>query len=386
MIKPFIERYIGLETLAGILLMVSMGVALVMSNVPAWANLYDYIQHMYIGFTFGPLAFKQSFLHWVNDGLMALFFFLISLEIKREALQGELSEINKALLPILGAIGGMVMPIAIYVYFNIGNPDTLQGWAIPGATDIAFALGILALLGNRVPLALKIFLTTLAVVDDLGAIVILALFYSGDLQIPYVLGTLGIIGVMIGGAWMRRFPAGVFVFLGFILWVFLLNSGIHATLAGVITALFIPTQCKISEIKNPLEHFEHQLHGWVTFLIIPLFAFMNAGVALPTTAMDITPLMWGIFLGLIVGKQVGVFGICYTAIKLGIAQLPNGVNMRQLYGASVLCGVGFTMSLFIGSIPFSSTPYMDAIRISVIGASVVSAIWGILVLLSVKTK
>ncbi len=379
MIKPYIERYISLETLAGLLLIGTMVVALIFANVPFLQPLYDYIQHMYVGIVLGPIEFKKSFLHWVNDGLMAFFFFLISLEIKREVLEGELSNMDKAMLPVLGAMGGMVAPIAVFLLFNINDTTTRAGWAIPAATDIAFALGILTLLGKRAPISLKVFLTTLAVVDDLGAILILALFYSGNLQQQYIVFAFMVIFVMVLLLWIHKTPVSLIVALGILLWFMLLKSGIHATLAGVITALFIPMYSN-GHIKKPLEHFEHALHGWVTFLIIPIFAFVNAGVVIPINNLDISPLMLGIGLGLIAGKQIGVFGICYGAIKLGIAKLPSGVNMVQLYGVSVLCGVGFTMSLFIGSIPFADTQYMDAIRISVIGASFISAIWGALVL------
>ncbi len=379
MIKPFIERYISLETLAGVLLIAVMVLALMFANVPILQPIYADIQHMYVGVYVGDLKFKQSFLHWVNDGWMAFFFFLISLEIKREVIEGELSSRQKAMLPVLGAVGGMGVPIAIFFVFNFNNAQTVAGWAIPAATDIAFALGILALLGKRAPISLKIFLTTLAVVDDLGAIVILALFYSSDLQASYVLFAFIIVFIMLVMSWVHKSPVSVIVALGMLLWTMLLKSGVHATLAGVITALFIPMRSD-GDIKKPLEFFEHALHGWVTFVIIPLFAFLNAGVVISLSNMTVSPFMLGIGLGLIVGKQVGVFGICYWAIKKGIAKLPDGVNMMQLYGVSVLCGVGFTMSLFIGSIPFIGSEYMDQIRISVIGASFISAIWGILVL------
>ena len=381
MIKPFINRYISMETFAGLLLICTMCIALIFANISSLQPIYDYIQHMYVGFVIGPLELKKSFLHWVNDGLMALFFFLISLEIKREVIDGELSNMDKAMLPILGAIGGMIFPIAIYLFFNISDPATRAGWAIPAATDIAFALGILSLLGNRVPISLKVFLTTLAVVDDLGAIIILALFYSSNLQMDYLLFAGIVILIMVILTWIHKTPISLITALGVVLWFLLLKSGVHATLAGVITALFIPFKCAVYENTYPLEDFEHALHGWVTFVILPIFAFVNAGVAIPISNIDISPLMLGIALGLIIGKQIGVFSICYWAIKVGLARLPKGVNVLQLYGVSVLCGVGFTMSLFIGGIPFENTLYMDSIRISVISASFISAIWGAAVLI-----
>ncbi|MGB1361534.1 MAG: Na+/H+ antiporter NhaA [Alphaproteobacteria bacterium] len=379
-IKSFIEQYIQLETFAGILLMVVSALAIIFANIDGLSSIYSYIQHMAVGVIIGDLIIEKTLLHWVNDGLMTLFFFLISLEIKREVQGGELSTINKAMLPIIGAIGGMVVPAIIYVSYNLNDPQNLQGWAIPTATDIAFALGILTLLGKRIPLSLKIFLTTLAVVDDLMAIIILAVFYTTEIDPSMLWLGIFIAIAMLQLNYQKVVSASISLFLGFLLWMCLFKSGIHPTLAGVITALSIPKKCKNSNIPNPMEHLEHRLHGWVTFGIIPVFAFMNAGVPLNVGLNDVSTLSISIAFALFVGKQLGVFLPCFIAIKTGIAKLPSGINMLQLYGVSALCGVGFTMSLFIGSIPFTDDASMNAVRLGVLGGSVVSALLGSFIL------
>ena len=380
-VKSFIEQYIKLETFSGVFLIFIAVLALAFANIDLLSPIYAYIQHMPVGITVGGIMIEKTLLHWVNDGLMTLFFFLISLEIKREIQTGELSSMKKAMLPVLGAVGGMVIPALVFVIINKDNPQYLKGWAIPTATDIAFALGILSLLGKRVPISLKIFLTTLAVVDDLGAIIILALFYTNDLNMIYFVGAGAITIIMITLAWQKVVSASISLFLGFILWAFLLESGIHATLAGVITGMCIPRRCRNSNIPNPMEHLEHRLHGWVNFVIIPIFAFLNAGVVMNfDTGGEINTLALGILLGLFVGKQLGIFAICGLAIKTKVAKLPDDINLMQLYGVSVLCGVGFTMSLFIGAIPFADGALMDTVRSGVLSASFLSAVWGSFIL------
>ena len=379
-IKSFIEQYIQLETFAGLLLIFVSALAIIFANVDVLSPIYAGLQHLDIGLIVGDITIKKTFHHWVNDGLMTLFFFLISLEIKREIQGGELSTINKALMPIIGAVGGMAIPAIIYVAYNWNNPQYLEGWAIPTATDIAFALGILTLLGKRIPISLKIFLTTLAVVDDLMAIIILAVFYTAEINTEMLY-----YGAVIGFAMLymsnrKIVSASVSLFLGFLLWACLLKSGIHPTLAGVITALSIPKKCNLSYVKNPMEHLEHRLHGWVTFAIIPIFAFVNAGVPLNVGLNDISALSISIALALVIGKQLGIFVPCYLAIKTGIAKLPAGMSILQLYGVALLCGVGFTMSLFIGSIPFTDINDMNAVRLGVLGGSLISGLFGSFIL------
>ncbi|MCK5709509.1 MAG: Na+/H+ antiporter NhaA, partial [Deltaproteobacteria bacterium] len=322
---------------------------------------------------------------WINDGLMAIFFLLIGLEVKREILDGQLSSISQVALPGIAAIGGMAIPALIYILFNISNASALNGWAIPAATDIAFALGILALLGSRVPLSLKLFLLTLAIIDDLGAIVIIAIFYSGELSVTSLIFA----GVAIAALFamnlfgVKRIAA--FVVVGIILWICVLKSGVHATLAGVILAFAIPLRTKEDE-PCPLREMEHSLHPWIAFGIMPIFAFANAGVSLKGMSFGslFEPIPIGIALGLFLGKQVGVFGFSFAAVKLGLAKLPSDINWRLIYGTSVLCGIGFTMSLFISTLAFDSSIADDATsaRIGILVGSFIAAIVGYLILKS----
>jgi NhaA family Na+:H+ antiporter len=386
-ISSFIEQYIKLETLAGLLLIAVSALAITFANINGLSTIYKEIQQLYIGVVIGDLTVKKTLLHWVNDGLMTIFFFLISLEIRREVQGGELSTPDKAMMPIIGAIGGMAIPAIIYVIYNLNYPQNLSGWAIPTATDIAFALGILTLLGSRVPIALKIFLTTLAVVDDLIAIIILAVFYTNGINLFMLFLAVIITILMLLMSWNKIVSASISLFLGLILWICLFKSGVHPTIAGVITAFSIPKKSKNSAIPNPMEHIENRLHSWVTFVIIPIFAFVNAGVPLNVGFDEIKPLSIGIALSLFVGKQIGVFIPCYIAIKTNIAKLPDGINILQLYGVSALCGIGFTMSLFIGSIPFTDVDSMNAVRLGVLGGSISSAILGSFILyISSETK
>ena len=379
-----IEAFIKNESSSGILLIFATISALILSNT-FLAPLYESFLHIPVGIRMGSLHLDKSLYHWVNDGLMAIFFLLIGLEVKREILEGHLASISQIALPGLAAIGGMAVPALIYLVFNHSNAVAVNGWAIPTATDIAFALGVLSLLGNRVPVSLKMFLMALAIIDDLGAIVIIALFYTTELSILsiavagaslIILIVLNLVGVL---------KKSAYFLVGTVLWVSVLKSGVHATLAGVALALTIPLTAKNEAGKafSPLKEIEHSLHFWVAFLILPLFAFVNAGVGITQISIDEmsggVPL--GIMLGLFFGKQFGVFGFSYLAIKLKWARLPEGSNWVQLYGVSVLTGIGFTMSLFIVSLAFEDDgifKYTD--KLAILAGSLISGIVGYLVL------
>ena len=331
-------------------------------------------------------VFGLSILHWINDALMAVFFLLVGLEIKREFLDGQLSTWPRRILPGIAATGGMIAPALIYVAFNLGDAATLRGWAIPAATDIAFALGVIALLGPRVPISLKVFLTALAILDDLGAVAIIAVFYTADLSLT-MLGLAGVTLVVLFV--LNRFgieALWLYVLIGVALWYFVLSSGVHATLAGVALAMTIPiraTPGKPDAVDSPLHQLEHALHSWVAFLIVPVFGFANAGVSfsgLSASAL-MGPVPLGIGLGLFLGKQLGVFGFAFIAIRSGWVDLPANATWLQLYGVSLLCGIGFTMSLFIGLLAFPTSPELqDATKIGVLSGSLISGISGALLL------
>ncbi len=351
-----IKDFLKLESASGILLLFTAILAMFMANSPL-SHWYDMLLDVPVEIRIGELIIAKPLLLWINDGLMALFFFLVGLELKREVLEGELAEPKNIVLPALGAIGGMLVPAMIYVAFNYDDPEAIKGWAIPAATDIAFALGILLLLGKKVPLSIKIFLVSLAIFDDIGAIVIIAIFYTSNLSVLslvvaafcivalYVLNRKGV---------METTP---YLLIGLIMWVAVLKSGVHATLAGVICAFFIPLRNAKSPKKSPLRELEHSLHVSVAFGVLPLFAFANAGISFSGVDMDalLHPVSLGIFMGLFIGKQLGVFLFCWVGIKLGIAQLPKGMTWQSLYGVAILCGIGFTMSLFIGSLAFEES-------------------------------
>ncbi|PLY06148.1 MAG: Na+/H+ antiporter NhaA [Desulfuromonas sp.] len=371
------------EAGGGIVLFCTAVLALVWANSPL-SFAYEALLGMPVEVRVGPLQLAKPLLLWVNDGLMAIFFFLVGLELKREMLSGELSSLRSVVFPGLGALGGMLAPALIYVLINWGDELALSGWAIPAATDIAFALGVLALLGKRVPPALKLFLLSLAIFDDLGAIIIIALFYSGDLA----LGGLAVAVVCLVLLWVlnRRGVCEVapYALLGFVMWVAVLKSGVHATLAGVALAFFIPLQSRDNPEVSPLRELEHDLHGAVSFGVLPVFALCNAGVSLAgvglASLMHGVPL--GIALGLLVGKQFGIMLFCGLGVMLGIASLPQGVTWKAVYGASLLCGVGFTMSLFIGSLAFEQS-HVDILfdeRLGILLGSSLSGLAGYLVL------
>jgi len=367
----FIESFIKKESSSGILLVAATILALIFSNT-LLAPYYEAFLHIPVSIQLGSLSLDKSLHHWVNDGLMAIFFFLIGLEVKREVLEGHLSSLAQVTLPIVAAIGGMAVPALIYLYFNADDPLAANGWAIPTATDIAFALGILSLLGKRVPISLKIFLMALAIIDDLGAIVIIALFYTVDLSTLSITVASVALAILIVMNRMGVLRKSAYFIVGLVLWVSVLKSGVHATLAGVALAFTIPLYGKLAngETVSPLKTLEHDLHYWVAFFILPIFAFTNAGVNITEISLNqmsgSVPL--GIMLGLFLGKQIGVFGLSWLVIKLGLAKMPEGSNWLQLYGVSVLTGIGFTMSLFITSLAFSSADlfqYTDKLAILV---------------------
>lgn len=372
-----IREFFKLESAGGICLFFAAVVAIILDN-SALAPFYDGLLSVPVAVKIGALEIAKPSLLWINDGLMAVFFFLVGLEIKREALEGELSSVQQIALPGVAAIGGMAAPAAIYAYFNWSNPVDINGWAIPAATDIAFALGILMLLGSRVPLAIKVFLTAVAIIDDLGAIVIIALFYTENLSLTslaWALGGLAICVIMNLRGVTRVAP---YILVGIIVWVAVLKSGVHATLAGVLLALAIPLRATDSEGHSPLRHLEHILHPWVAFLVLPVFAFANAGVNFSgmTFSSLLEPLPLGIALGLFVGKQIGVFGAAFLMIKTGLAKMPEGANWGMMYGVALLCGIGFTMSLFIGGLAFDDAAHATAIRLGVLAGSIVSGTLG----------
>ena len=384
--KPF-KWFFQLEAASGLVLLIAAIIALVISNSNL-SELYFSTLEQYLFIGANNFGLKLSVHHWINDLLMAVFFFFVTLEIKREFIQGELSNLKKALLPIIGAVGGMVIPALVYVSINLGNSETLNGWAIPSATDIAFSLGILSLLGSRVPISLKIFLTALAIIDDLGAILIIAFFYSGDLSISYLsLILISYILLLI----LNKFGIKKFIpylIIGSFMWFFTYKSGIHATIAGVLLASTIPHRAKEKDFSLLIK-LEHAISPYVAFIIMPIFAFANAGVNLTGLSFSslLAPVPLGILLGLFVGKQVGVMVISYLAVKLGAAQMPDKSNWLSLYGVSILTGIGFTMSLFVGNLAFvENTQYMDGVKIGVLSGSLLSTIFGYFILLYASKK
>ncbi len=381
-IKPLTE-FLRLEASSGILLLIAAVLAMVVENSAA-KGLYDALLGTPVEIKIGEFQIAKPLLLWINDGLMAIFFFLIGLEVKREFLDGELSEPSRLLLPIIAATGGMAVPAAIYAFANWGDPVAMKGWAIPSATDIAFALGVLALLGSRVPHTLKLFLMTLAIVDDLGAIVIIAIFYTSDLSVGSLLIAIGAIVSLFILNRRGVLALAPYMLLGLVLWAAVLKSGVHATLAGVLVALFIPFRKQPGEKKTQLEKLEDDLHPAVVYGILPLFAFANTGISFAGLSVDsfFHPVPLGIAGGLFIGNQIGVFGFSWVAIKSGLAQLPDGAGWLQLYGVALLCGIGFTMSLFISSLAFEQGGSAIAVddRLGILIGSMASAVLGYAIL------
>ncbi|WP_449411328.1 Na+/H+ antiporter NhaA [Methylobacterium komagatae] len=378
-----LRRMLTGEAGGGLVLMASAALALAVAN-SSLADLYFGALKAYLG----PL----SVLHWINDALMAVFFLLVGLEIKREMLDGRLRTWPDRILPGLAALGGMAAPALVYCAVNLSSPETLRGWAIPAATDIAFALGVLALLGSRVPVSLKVFLTALAIIDDLGAVVIIAAFYTADLSLPMLGGAALTVAVLFG---MNK--AGVtrlapYLLLGLLLWVLVLKSGVHATVAGVLLALTIPLRLsagKPDDAASPLHRLEHAIQPWSAYLILPIFGFANAGVSLAQFEwkMLLEPVTLGVALGLFIGKQVGVFGCVLACVATGLAQRPAHATWAQVYGVAILCGVGFTMSLFIGLLAFAETPSLESeVKVGVLAGSMACIVLGALVLLAAPAK
>ncbi|WP_122893944.1 Na+/H+ antiporter NhaA [Arcobacter peruensis] len=388
--KVLVRKFLQKESTAGIILMLVTLLALIFSNT-FLSEFYNNFLHTPIEFKIGTiLDISKPLILWVNDGLMAIFFLLIGLEIKRELILGHLSSLSKIALPGIAAIGGMLVPALIYVAFNYDNEFALRGWAIPTATDIAFALGILSLLGKRVPVSLKIFLMALAIFDDLGAILIIAFFYTSDVSTMSLLMALVCIIILITMNKMQITLVSTYAFVGVILWVFVLKSGVHATLAGIILAFTIPLNAINEKRKriSPVKSLQHYIHFWVAFYILPIFAFVNAGIDLRSLSLDliINPVSLGIIFGLFIGKQLGVFFFVYLAVKFKFASLPKGTTWAQIYGVSVLTGIGFTMSLFIDSLAFQDSAmfsYTD--KLAILIGSVLSGVFGYLILLKVKS-
>ena len=378
-----VSDFFKLESAGGILLILAAAIALISANTPL-QTYYNLLLDTPVEIRVGTFGIAKPLLLWINDGLMAVFFFLVGLELKRELLEGELSDKRNIILPGVGAIGGMAVPALIYFYFNSDDPEAMRGWAIPTATDIAFALGVLTLLGSRVPTSLKVFLTSLAIFDDIGAIIIIAVFYTAKISELALIVVACCIPVLFYLNRRNVESKSVYIMVGLVMWVALLKSGVHATLAGVVLAMFIPLKLKSRTGYSPLKSLEHDLHSVVAFFVLPIFAFANAGLSLEGMGIEQVaegvPL--GIATGLFIGKQVGIFGLCWLVIKFNFARLPDGMSWMSLYGTSVLCGIGFTMSLFIGSLAFeeSELSFFFSDRLGIILGSLVSGVVGYLVL------
>ena len=377
-VRSLFTRFFQLEAASGLLLIAAAVLALIINNSPL-SYLYGGLLEVPVAVQVGALNIAKPLLLWINDGLMALFFLLIGLEVKREVVDGHLSKPSQVILPATAAVGGMVVPALIYWFINRDNPAAVAGWAIPTATDIAFALGVLALLGKRVPVSLKLFLMTLAIIDDLGAIIVIALFYSGTLSSVSLLLAAACLLVLVAMNRLGVIKLGPYMIVGLILWVCVLKSGVHATLAGVALAFCIPLRTRNAE-SSPLLALEHALHPWVAYAILPIFAFANAGVSLAGMTVDsfTHPVPMGITIGVLLGKTVGVFGLTWVAVKLRLAALPAGAGWGQILGVAILCGIGFTMSLFVGSLAFApgSSEYAGMDRMGILTGSFFAAVIG----------
>ena len=388
--NSFITSFFRLESAGGILLFFAAILAVAVANTD-FNTFYQQALSTPLAISLGSFAIAKPLLLWINDGLMAIFFFLVGLELKRELIEGELSDKKNIVLPGIGAIGGMLAPALIYLYFNSNDPVAVRGWAIPAATDIAFALGVLSLLGSRVPTTLKVFLTSLAIFDDIGAIIIIALFYTSNISMIALVVVVVCIPVLLMMNRCNIIAKSPYLLVGIIIWVATLKSGVHATLAGVLLAMFIPMRSKANAQYSPLKSLEHDLHSIVAFFVLPVFAFANAGINLRgiTVEQMLHGVPIGIALGLVVGKQIGIFGLCWLSVKAGLATLPNHMTWPRLYGVSALCGIGFTMSLFIGSLAFkeAGAAVLFDERLGIIAGSLVSGAFGYIMLrLSLSNK
>jgi len=378
MTKTF-KQMVQHDAAGGVILVIAALLAMIMANSPADA-FYNGVLNLPVAVQFGTFEIAKPLLLWINDGLMAIFFFMVGLEIKREILDGHLNSIEQITLPAIAAVAGIVFPALVYVWFNQHDPIAITGWAIPSATDIAFALGVFSLFGRALPITLKLFLLSVAIFDDIGAIVIIALFYSAELSTTsLVIAIAGLVVLFVLNR-MRVTRQAAYILVGVVVWAAVLKSGVHATLAGFAVAWFIPINVKNEDGHPMLLNLEHALQPWVAFAILPIFAFANAGVQiLGTDSSDIfNPVVLGIVAGLFIGKQVGIFGACWLAIKLGFAKLPKGTNWAQLYGVTLLCGIGFTMSLFIGSLAFEQQgmEHLNSVKVGVLAGSLLSAALG----------
>jgi len=377
-----LKKFLQLESTAGLLLVAAAGLALLLSNTPLF-GLYQYVLSVPLVVSLGEIGVNKPLLLWINDGLMAIFFMLIGLEVKREVFEGELRTASQIVLPAAAGIGGFLVPALIYVSINWHSPEALEGWAVPAATDIAFALGVLTLLGSRVPLSLKVFLTTIAIFDDLAAIVVIALFYADNLSVQALMyASLGL-GVLFALNRARVLSIAPYIIVGTFVWFCVLKSGVHATLAGILVAFAIPMRSD-DDSESPVRHLEHTLHPWVAFLILPLFAFANAGLSFTGIPAEVLTgsVTIGIAVSLFFGKQIGVFVTTWLLIRFGLARLPEGANWLSIYGVSLLAGIGFTMSLFIGTLAFETgqVDYLAATRVGVLAGSILSAAAGYVVL------
>jgi len=385
-----VEDFIKKESSSGIILIAVTLLALFLQN-SFFTDAYSNFLHIPVQISIGDFGIAKPLLLWVNDGLMAIFFFLIGLEVKREVLEGELSSKRQIALPAIAALGGMIVPALLFTFFNHKDAFSMNGWAIPTATDIAFALGILSLLGKRVPASLKIFLMALAIIDDLGAIVIIALFYTSDLSLISIVIALGSIVVLMVMNYLKVIKKAAYILVGIVLWISVLKSGVHATIAGVVLAFCIPlySRDKRGERFSMLKEMEHDLHYWVAFFILPLFAFVNAGVDLKDLSVTalFSDVSLGIMLGLFLGKQIGVFTFSFLAIKLGFASLPTHSNFKQLYGVAILTGIGFTMSLFVNTLAYNDTEiFRYADKLAILLGSFLSGMIGYFYLRSMPQK
>ena len=382
-ITQAIKNFFSREEKSGILLLLFATLALITVNSPLQSLYYD-VKYTDIPINLGDFNFTKSVSHWVNDGLMAIFFFVIGLELKREILEGELSSFDRMVLPAIAAVGGMAAPALIYILININNPENMSGWAIPTATDIAFSLAVLLIIGKSVPLSLKVFLLSLAIIDDLGAVLIIAFFYTAEISSVYLLYSLIVFGLLVVVNLSGNQKMYIYMILGIFLWYFVLKSGVHATIAGVLLATTIPNNVENNVDHSMLKHLEHKLHNFVGILVLPVFAFFNSDINFSDVTMSsvYSPLSMGVILGLLLGKPIGITLFTYVGMKTKLFSLPENVTLRDVFGLSLLCGIGFTMSLFINGLAFTETYLIDSSKLGIFIGSIVSAIAGYLILKS----
>ncbi len=382
-ITQAIKNFFSREEKSGILLLLFATLALITVNSPLQSLYYD-IKYTDIPISLGDFNFTKSVSHWVNDGLMAIFFFVIGLELKREILEGELSSFDRMVLPAIAAIGGMAAPALVYILININNPENMSGWAIPTATDIAFSLAVLLIIGKSVPLSLKVFLLSLAIIDDLGAVLIIAFFYTAEISSVYLLYSLTVFGLLVVVNLSGNQKMYIYMVLGIFLWYFVLKSGVHATIAGVLLATTIPNNVENNVDHSMLKHLEHKLHNFVGILVLPVFAFFNSDINFSDVTMSsvYSPLSMGVILGLLLGKPIGITLFTYVGMKTKLFSLPENVTLKDVFGLSLLCGIGFTMSLFINGLAFTETYLIDSSKLGIFIGSIVSAVAGYLILKS----